>query len=427
MAKDEYPYEPRKFLKQFEIDYANANARSQVRFFSVWRPKENGSFAIYMFAFRRHKKETETKIGFALYEDERDYMVSGSLDFCGMAGYRFIFSKEEEERRTFSYYTRSFSPELRSAYRYSMNGCFAPLLETEELSSYVSQHGLPHFDARLGRDPHELLDIWKEHPGDCERLEIMGFRWLIPSIRSLETVKNPEKRKRIMSFMKNEKEELIRNEPSWNQIFDCVKFGCRLSEVDDLTETDKICLILKRNEADPSLAKEARIWLSKQEGVTLSYWKSYLGKQKAIGADFSSKGTVMPRNFHESLSHCDSLINANKREALNKRIAEIASKLGTIEDGNLKVVPMKSVLDFVQTGKILKMCVGSYGYDEKMAKGETFCCVVYLKGKPMECCEISVKKREILQLYGYQDRPSPIHKEAYSLCQRYAKSFRLTA
>jgi len=421
---------PKSFLTKNELEYIKKNVRPNVSYFSVWRKdsEDPEGFSRYVFAYKKRKIDKEVLIGLALAENSSHYIVSLDLEYVPMSGYLYTFKNEKKKRNGgcyFGYGIAEHDGRLIERDRYSCN-MFAPLIGRSRLLSFIkTKH--PHFSLPQSvRDPFEQLDIWCKYPTDCERLCIMGFFWLVPTIRSYEIIKDSNKRKAIASFMKNRRAQIISLRASWAQIRDCVRLSCGFGDLERLSETEACRKVLAMNGALQSFSAEARKWLkNKLNGFgrwSLSEWTSYLSDCKNSGMDMNNPSVLMPRDFREAVSHASMLADEKEKSAIDSKIKKISEILGKMKVGKFLVAPMSSVADFVNTGKIMKMCVGQYGYDKKMAEGRTFCAVFYVAGKPKECVEIDFKTKGIIQLYGKNDRPTEYHKKAIELCTSFATS-----
>lgn len=425
---------PMSFLSKDEFEYIKRNVRPNVSYFSVWRKerKDPEGFSRYVFACKKRKADKEILIGLALAENSSHYIVSLDLEYVSMSGYLYTFKSESKAKSdgcgaSFGYWRVEHDGrfvEKDRKNRYSCN-MFAPLIGRSRLLSFIkAKH--PHFSLPQSvRDPFEQLDIWNKYPIDCERLCVMGFFWLVPTIGAYEMIKDPKKRKAIASFMKNRRAQIISLRASWTQIRDCVRLSCGFADLERLSETEACRKVLAENGAPQSLAKEARNWLKKSMAGrrwSLADWSSYLSDCGKSQMDMSDKRVLMPRDLEQAHDHVSMIADRKEKEAIDSKIKAISGILGKLEIGDFSVVPMSSVADFVNTGKLLKMCVGSYGYDKKMAEGKTFCAVFYVSGKPKECVEIDLKTKSIIQLYGENDRPSEYHQKATELCSTFASS-----
>lgn len=92
-----------------------------------------------------------------------------------------------------------------------------------------------------------------------------------------------------------------------------------------------------------------------------------------------------------------------KRESQPK-IKEVAELLGIGQYEGVTIRPLSSSQEFIQMGNYFSNCVGRCGYDLKMAKRQTYVCIVYVGDTPTTCCEIDYKTRQIRQEYGKDNK-----------------------
>jgi len=414
-------------------------AKSNIQF-AKFLEKTNGVWHLSTIAFKKPKG----KILMA-QEAERHYffgkrMANPNLYFTNMAGYNLLWSESDFKKRCKAYSYWSFTDDYylkdlkMVEERDEVHMSVIPMYSGYEIEEVLKEF-LPYFSIEGQVDnstmcyPEDFIKIYKNNLPASELLCKAGFSDLAWSASVCHA--KGESRKKILNFIKANKERIKRHDITCGQIVYCARHDLTFDRIEEVREIKELAATIN-SALGPISAKagitkemlsEMRTYLNGYHTYPIQSYANYLLEKYKEGFDITKRNIMFPRDLAEAIG--EEAFRKNKD--LSEKIKAIAEKLGMIQEGDIKVMPMESVKDFIKTGIDLDMCVGTYGYDKKMAKGETFCCVVYLKDKPMECCEISMKTREIIQLYGHGDKPSPIHQQAYQLCQRYAQSVQLGA
>ena len=104
------------------------------------------------------------------------------------------------------------------------------------------------------------------------------------------------------------------------------------------------------------------------------------------------------------------VIDRRKRIKLFKEFRTVAQKYLSLqfnENANFAVLIAQSPAELVNEGKKLKHCVGKMGYDQRFAREENLIFFIRKANdptKPYVTVEYSIKRKSVLQCYGYNDK-----------------------
>ncbi len=158
----------------------------------------------------------------------------------------------------------------------------------------------------------------------------------------------------------------------------------------------------------------------KNQKTSIASYQDYLTACKRLGIDMKEDKNRYPHEFKrwhdiriDQYASLKAKEEATKKKEMEQKFGEIVAKYLGLEYSKQDVFITKiahAPSDLVYEGEILKHCVGSMGYDQKMMRGETLIFFVRTKEepeKPLVTVEYSPSKKKILQCYGINDtKPS---------------------
>lgn len=110
--------------------------------------------------------------------------------------------------------------------------------------------------------------------------------------------------------------------------------------------------------------------------------------------------------------------NMKKAQEANPKYLQEKEKFFNLEikKGQIKIVPLKSVPEFLAEGEYLNHCVFRSSY---YARKDSLILSARIKNKPVETIEVSLKDFKIEQCYGKNNKPSKHHNEIKSIVKSY--------
>lgn len=248
---------------------------------------------------------------------------------------------------------------------------------------------------------------------------------------------DPFIRQKLIRWISGHKEEVkklktvdrignIHYRPMENVIFECAEFNCSPSELEfkeransaKITASEQAPAILNavKKFFGNNFEKVVRYCDEQKFGID-DYFELLSDEYKA-GISLEDKGAIKPLDLKAQRE----AVSAALSEFSDSKVKEIAEALGMQKvDDEIKIRPLKTSKQFVEIGNKLHNCVGRMGYFEKMSEAKTYVAVLFVKGKPEECCEIG-KAGEILQLYGdHNTNTGEYHELAKAAFKRYAE------
>jgi hypothetical protein len=106
--------------------------------------------------------------------------------------------------------------------------------------------------------------------------------------------------------------------------------------------------------------------------------------------------------------------NLKKAQEANPKYLEEKGKFFDLEiaKGPIKIIPLKSVPEFLAEGEYLNHCVFRSSY---YSKKESLILSARIKNQPVETIEISLEDFQVKQCYGKNNKPSKYHKEIINI------------
>lgn len=156
-----------------------------------------------------------------------------------------------------------------------------------------------------------------------------------------------------------------------------------------------------------------------------SIYKDLLDALQYLNKDMRNAHYVCPKNLKKAHDYYIQKMNEVKigktiaqnmkkaKEANPKYIIE-KSKFFELEfsNGPIKIVPLKSVPEFLAEGEFLNHCVFRSSY---YADKDSLILSARIKNKPIETIEVSLKDFKVLQCYGKNNKKSKHHEEILKL------------
>lgn len=382
------------------------------------------------FALRKNKaKGIRTKEVVRQYLNG-DVFMHGDLYFCGAGGWKVMF----EKRDNYSYYMPCELDDhwyqLDSKQRPGM--CVTDLFSCKDAEAIFKKY-IPYFVLAEGMSVMEYAIRYKEYPS-AEQLVKAGYSHLIWDKRVL-TMNNKQKKKLIAwlnsdgngQYVKQHRTMYADIQKAMKRKVSIEKYYYEIA-IDKYEEQFKLAKI-KRTRAK---CEEVYKYLNNPknpQNIGLHDYIDYLGMAKQRGFNMKLKSILYPRDCARAHDSLVASKKAKESRAVNNKLKKISSILLPYqkESKGLKIVFPTHQRDFIQWGKDLSICVGTYGYDKKMADGNCIILMVYCNDVPLECCELGKKPKgnglEIIQLRGAHNQSSPRHDECQKLVNGFIRNY----
>lgn len=159
-----------------------------------------------------------------------------------------------------------------------------------------------------------------------------------------------------------------------------------------------------------------------------SDWFDYLGFLDKLDEDLHNPENVCPQDFeqeHNRLSEKIGKIREKEREEKRRKrmlkdqtdYVESKSPFFDLEfkAKGIKVVPLKSVREFIEEGDKLHHCINSSRY---YGKEQSLILSARIDGEPVETVEVSLEKMKVIQARGLQNQPSEHHDTIINAVQK---------
>lgn len=362
-----------------------------------------------------------------------DIYVHGDLYFMGAAGWRVNWGNHKH----YSYY---MNPELDDNW-YLVDLKQRPgmssirLFKNSELIQIFKKY-IPYFYMSEDLNIMEYARRYKEFP-DAEKLAKAGFEYLVMDKRILK-LSNASKKKFVSWLLQPINSDYVKSHhPLYNDITRAIKNGWTMEKyyyeeaIDIYEENFKQAHIRRTREQ----CEEVYNYLNGRKShpiqlIGLHDYIDYLKIAKEMGFNMRLKSVVYPRDARQAHDNLVKTKKAVESKTINETLGKIAKILKgyEIKRKDLKIVFPSCQKDFIDWGKKLSICVGTYGYDKKMVKGESIILMVYCKDSPLECCELIKKDRskglQICQLRGAHNFDSPRHEECKSLVNTFIRNYK---
>lgn len=385
---------------------------------------------------RTYALNSTKKAGIRVKEVLREYLdgqilIHGDLYWCGAGGYQVMW----EPRKSATYYLPYYlddtwypldkRPRIYSIYLFSKKAA------ENLLKKYI-----PYFVLPSSFDNLMEYAIRYNNYASAEQLVKAGFGWLVMDKRCLK-LSGESKKKFVRWLMIKENSEYVKDhKTSYSDIAGAIKRNITIERVDYERCIDRYEKAFKEANIQRTRKECEDVYdylngskKKKPQKIGLRNYIDYLNMAKDDGLDMTLKSTIYPLNAH--IAH-DTLANRRKikeSQEINEKLEKIFSLLKdyAISQNDLKIVIPHSQKEFVEWGKQLKICVGSYGYDKKMSKGDCIILMVYRNDEPLECCELQKrgenKYLSIVQLRGLHNQSSSRHKDCEKLVNKFIHNY----
>ena len=379
----------------------------------------NGQITLKLYNIRFNKSDKQPKHKLIYKETFDKKWVSSDLYFNGISGYSVIY-----EPKRMSYY--GICSPLNKMYVYHGDkpdmSSKRFLWSVELIKQFDNRFKYLYLD-NLGVDIIKYLKTWLQYP-ILEPLAKCGLQYLYSDKRVLNL--SDENKKSFISWFKANKQDVLKQHPSYNIIHQCMRFNLTLKEYPDYRSTRDVQIALKEFKFDFNLCNDIKKHLANQY-VSVDIYKDYLIMAKNLKMNLSDRGVLFPKSVHKAHNELVELSNKERTNILNSKLKKVYSILKGMEitDDNFKIFIPKNLDDFKFIGESLHNCVARCNYDEKMANGQLIIVAVYKDNKPLECCELKKCKKTltIQQLRGDHNMDSKYHDEAKSLVNKFIKIY----
>jgi len=374
----------------------------------------------------------------AIKEVVREYLngdikIHGDLYFMGAAGYKVNWGNHKH----YSYWMNSelddnwYLVDLKQ--RPGMSTI--RLFKNFELITIMRKY-IPYFTISENLNIMLYAQRYKEFP-DAEKLAKAGFEYLVMDKRVLKLSK--DSKKKLVSWLLNpENGDYVKSHhPVYNDISRAIKKGWTMDkyyyeQTIDVYQQDFKQAGFRRTREQ---CEEVYNYLNGRKGhkvqlIGLHDYIDYLRTAKEMNFNMRLKSVIYPRDARAAHDNLIQTKKAAESKEINEQLNKIASILKgyEIKRKDLRIVIPTCQKDFIQWGQKLHICVGTYGYDKKMVRGDSLILMVYVNDTPLECCELTKKQRsnglEICQLRGAHNFDSPRHEECKSLVNAFIRNYK---
>ena len=288
------------------------------------------------------------------------------------------------------------------------------------------------------------LNIYIDYP-QCELVLKSPLRELYDNRQIYSLSKS--KLKNIVNFYK--KHECGENNfISLNNVLGCLKFQCNLDELDKKRANQKIKLYCKKTLKLPDKYIEQtqrylmKLYFKPNYPIAtsdLDEYKDYLSMCKELKRHL----TDAPRfphffnaAFDDATQQLRLLAQKKYEEEMEKPLlketarSKIELLIGSIKvKDNFSLYLPNTQKELIKVGKSLNNCVGRMSYGDQVKKGR--CLIVVIsngkKQRPIECCEINMKTKKIVQLRGKNNLDSKYHQYCKTLMNNFVKEMSVPA
>ena len=373
---------------------------------------------------------------YKIKEVVREYLsgeiyVHGDLYFCGAAGYKVNWGN----RKYYGYYM----PVEMDDNWYQVDLKTAPGMTCDELfrDSDVNQifgKYIPYFVYESEMNVMQFARNYRDYPS-AEQLVKAGFGYLAMDKRVLKLSKQGKKKLVQWLFIKENGDYLKRIRVPYNKVSQAVKRNITITRYFYEETINEYAKSFKNAEFERTFEECEEVYRylnhpKKVQRIGLHDYIDYLRVAREMNYDMTAKETLFPRNAAAAHDHLIKTKKALESQIINNKLKQIAEILNgkEISKGDLKLVIPTCQKDFVKWGDKLHICVGRYGYDEKMAKGDCIILMVYLNDQPLECCELTKKEKghnlKIEQLRGEHNGRSERHDDCEKLVNQFIKTYK---
>lgn len=357
-----------------------------------------------------------------------DIMIHGDLYFCGAAGYRVMW----HNRNCYSYYMpkecddKWYIVDLKQR-----PGMFCIELFTDDDVNRIFKKYIPYFQYESGMCVMEYATRYRDY-ASAEQLVKSGFGYLVMDKRVLKLSK--ASKKKLIHWLIVNQNYVKEHKPLYGDISKAVKQNISIEELYyrqtiDVYEKEFKEAKIRRTRIQCEEIYKYLNNAKRPQNIGLHDYIEYLQMAKEDGYNMSLKSTIYPIDAARAHDHIVKKRKAKLTRKTNQKLKRIYDLLKgyEIHSKDLKIVIPRNQSDFVNWGKELKICVGSYGYDEKMIKGDCIILMIYINDKPLECCELITNSRGnnlmICQLRGEHNQSSERHEDAVKLVNRFINNY----
>lgn len=393
---------------------------------------------VYAIAYKKSWKEPEIKLAFVVQEDR--WLINSDMYFTNMGGWNIVWKSSAKRRVNSWYYYYDTSNPLDELYEREYDKrSYPPNIEMKNLWKYSDLVRLIPEAKYLTEYPSEIvkfISLWRKHP----QIEVI---YKNPKTRHLWTDT------RLWNLPDKKQKEIIPwllKGYSLNDALGKVKYRSD-EEMERVRERNRIIRYISKNIHPYSLKDDVRTYYklnSEQKVKIYKYitannistfeYDDYLYCCLQLKRTIADHGVMFPKNFKEQHDTCSALVNeilkkqeAKKKTRRNNAYIKAAKKL--IEafkeclyaDDKFEMKVPQTMMDLVEIGDKLEICVGAAGYDQKVVKGKSIIVVIYMNGKPLECCEIAINKHQLslAQLRGKKNHDSKYHSECKEIINNF--------
>lgn len=384
------------------------------------------------------------RYGIEAEEAGREYLdknvISGSLHWCGCAGYQFAFDNPKRGKGTgyWGYYISTPDPVMSETTDFWYPNVSKFRLYDEKKAMEVLGKHIPHFFIRSLEGVRSVMEYareYKESKG-LEMLAKAGYQWLYKDKRLFKLT--GDKTKAVVRWIKENGSYMREKQPSYSFIASAVKNGetgeeceARLSAIRS-TKGIKSGAFSAAWGSEPSLKEMIGIhaYLIKQRMDFQSY-RDYLEASHALKRNTKDRGVRFPKDLQAQHDKAMAMLDRKKNAATNKALkqAKKALERHSYEFKGLRIVFPDSQQELIRWGNALHNCVGVMEYGGRMAKGECIILGVFKGNKPVECCELiqsadGSDRVKVNQLRGDHNQDSEYHGIAEKLVNRVIRSYK---
>lgn len=161
---------------------------------------------------------------------------------------------------------------------------------------------------------------------------------------------------------------------------------------------------------------------------SVDLYRDLMNALNYLGKDLRNAHYVCPKNLKKAHDYFiqkknEAEIGKNiannilKAKKSNPKFIKEKEKFFNLEmsKGQIKIVPLKSVPEFLAEGEVLNHCVFKSNYYEKK---NSLVLSARINGKPIETIEFDLKEQKIIQAYGFKNKPSKHHDDIVKLVNR---------
>jgi len=159
-----------------------------------------------------------------------------------------------------------------------------------------------------------------------------------------------------------------------------------------------------------------------------SDWFDYLGMLEKFNKDLLNPEYICPDNLHKAHNHYNSQLQKvqiqqaleRDREKIKKENVKYRESKGQFFDlcfreGQIKIVPLKSVQQFLIEGKKLAHCIYTSSYYKR---DHSLLLSAKISGRPIETVEVDLRRMKISQARGLDNKPTEYHDKIVDLVQQ---------